>query len=393
MPYLTERILPYIHGDRMRKVLLITFSCLMLFQGCATIKNFFGRKSIMDPDDPNFLNNIQKLRSAYQDGNVQALDELIQLYNDNDQHPKARTEAGRALANTQHPMALNAIANMVETTSAVDFSFLKASVEMLALFRENPKASMAMVKAMHVLEERTNDLHITLVENLHKVRTKDQILVLLDLYEVAKANMSRTENLLTQTLGALGSDQVIPVLTTIAKDPDVRIGIRNKAVEILGKKNPDEVAIAFAELLGDPNTNLEVREFAINTMAGVRQENLVLALLNTYNTGKRQYYSLLNTMLSALGEFDDPEVKKAVIEIARSDDYPIDIRKKAIDNLGTFKDPSVISKILPVLEKKENYVYYDNILDMVYMLGEEKIWAEEVRRMAYKANFKRKEHD
>ncbi|SVA80625.1 uncharacterized protein METZ01_LOCUS133479, partial [marine metagenome] len=70
----------------------------------------------MDPDDPNFLNNIQKLRSAYQDGNVQALDELIQLYNDDNQHPKARIEAGRTLADTQHPMALNAIANMVETT-------------------------------------------------------------------------------------------------------------------------------------------------------------------------------------------------------------------------------------------------------------------------------------
>ena len=48
-------------------------------------------------------------------------------------------------------------------------------------------------------------------------------------------------------------------------------------------------------------------------MKGVKEENLVLALLNTYNMGKTQYYSLLNTMLAALGEFDDPEVKKAVI--------------------------------------------------------------------------------
>ena len=98
-------------------------------------------------------------------------------------------------------------------------------------------------------------------------------------------------------------------------------------------------------------------------------------------------------MLSALGEFNEPEVKLAVVEIASSEDYPIDIRKKAIDNLGAFKDASVIPKILPILEKKENYVYYDNILDMVYMLGEEKIWAEQVRRMAYKANFKRREHE
>ena len=34
--------------------------------------------------------------------------------------------------------------------------------------------------------------------------------------------------------------------------------------------------------------------------------------------GKTEYYSLLNTMLDALGEFDDPEVKKAVIEIKDS---------------------------------------------------------------------------
>ena len=126
-------------------------------------------------------------------------------------------------------------------------------------------------------------------------------------------------------------------------------------------------------------------------MAGVKQENLILALLNTYNTGKSQYYTLLNTMLSALGEFNEPEVKLAVIEIASNENYPIDIRKKAIDNLGAFKDPSVIPKIIPVLEDKKNYVYYDNILDMIYMLGEEKIWAEQVRRMAYRASFKQRE--
>jgi len=375
----------------MRKYLNILFCSFILLQACATVKSFFGKKSIIDPDDPNFLNNIQKLRSAYQNGDVQALEEMIQIYNDEDQHIKARIEAGRMLANTQHPMALNAIAKMVETTSAVDFSFLKSSIEMLALFRENPKASFAMVESMHILEERTNNLHLTIAENLNKVRTKDQILVLLDLYEIAKANMDRTEGLLAKILGGLNSDQVIPVLTAIAKDPNVRLGIRNKAVQILGKKSPEDVAKAFAELLGDPNTNLEVREFAINTMAGVKQENLILALLNTYNTGKSQYYTLLNTMLSALGEFNEPEVKLAVIEIASNENYPIDIRKKAIDNLGAFKDPSVIPKIIPVLEDKKNYVYYDNILDMIYMLGEERIWAEQVRRMAYKASFKQRE--
>ena len=378
----------------MRRLIIMTISCLFLLQGCAMVKGLFGgKKSISDPDNPDFLNNIQKLKSAYKDGNFQALDELIDIYEDKDQHLNARIAAGKTLAESQHPTALNSIAKMVGTTTAVDYTLLNESINMLGMFNENPKAAESLVQAMHRLEDRTNKIHISLIKNLNRVRTKDQILALLDLYSVAKSNMSRTERLLTETLGALGNDQVIPILTMVAKDPKVNIGIRNKAVEILGKKNPNDVAIAFAELLGDPNTNLEVREFALNTMKGVREESLVLALLNTYNMGKSQYYSLLNTMLAALGEFDDPEVKKAVLEIAQSSDYPVDIRKKAIDNLGAYNDPTVIDKVLPILETRGNYIYYNNILDMIYILGEEKLYAEKVRRMAYRAHYSRREHE
>ena len=377
----------------MGKQLSILFLTILMLQGCSTVKGLFGKKSIGDPNDPDFLNRVQELKSAYRGGNIRALDELIEVYQDADLHIKLRVAAGKTLAQTQHPRALHAISEMVATTTAVDYSLLNESISMLGMFSENPKAANALVRSMRTMEKRTNEVHIALVKSLNRVRTKDQILALLDLYEVAKSNMARTERLLTETMGAIGSDQVVPVLTSVARDPKINIGIRNKAVEILGKKNPNDVAIAFAELLGDPNTNLEVREFALNTMKGVKEENLVLALLNTYNMGKTQYYSLLNTMLAALGEFDDPEVKKAVIEIAHSDDYPNDIRKKAIDNLAAFNDPSVVDGLLPMLEEKENYIYYDNIINMVYALGEEKKNAESVRRMAFKAHFSRKEHD
>ena len=377
----------------MGRQLSILFLSVFILQSCSTIKGLFGKKSIGDPNDPDFLNRVQELKSAYRSGNIRALDELIEVYQDSDLHVKLRVAAGKTLAQTQHPRALHAISEMVATTTAVDYTLLNESISMLGMFSENPKAANALVRSMRKMEKRTNEVHIALVKSLNRVRTKDQILALLDLYEVAKSNMARTERLLTETMGAIGSDQVVPVLTSVARDPKINIGIRNKAVEILGKKNPNDVAIAFAELLGDPNTNLEVREFALNTMKGVKEENLVLALLNTYNMGKTQYYSLLNTMLAALGEFDDPEVKKAVIEIAHSNDYPTDIRKKAIDNLAAFNDPSVVDGLLPMLEEKENYIYYDNIINMVYALGEEKKNAESVRRMAFKAHFSRREHD
>ena len=377
----------------MYRNITLTLSVLFIFHGCSMVKGLLGKKAIGDPNDPDFLNKVQELKSAYREGNIQALDELIEVYENPDLHVKLRVAAGKTLAQTEHPRALHSISEMVATTTALDYALLNESIKMLGMFKENPKAADALVRSMHKMEDKTNEIHISLIKNLRRVRTKDQILALLDLYEVAKSNMSRTERLLTESMGAIGNDQVIPILTQVARDPKINIGIRNQAVEILGKKKPDDVAVAFAELLGDPNTNLEVREFALNTMKGVKEENLVLALLNTYNMGKTEYYSLLNTMLDALGEFDDPEVKKAVIEIAHSDDYPIDIRKKAIDNLAAFNDPSIVNGLLPMLENKDNYIYYDNIINMVYKLGEEKKNAESVRRMAFKAHFSKREFD
>ena len=377
----------------MYRNITLTLSVLFIFHGCSMVKGLLGKKAISDPNDPDFLNKVQELKSAYREGNIQALDELIEVYENPDLHVKLRVAAGKTLAQTEHPRALHAISEMVATTTALDYALLNESIKMLGMFKENPKAADALVRSMHKMEDKTNEIHLSLIKNLRRVRTKDQILALLDLYEVAKSNMSRTERLLTESMGAIGNDQVIPILTQVARDPKINIGIRNQAVEILGKKKPDDVAVAFAELLGDPNTNLEVREFALNTMKGVKEENLVLALLNTYNMGKTEYYSLLNTMLNALGEFDDPEVKKAVIEIAHSDDYPIDIRKKAIDNLAAFNDPSILNGLLPMLENKDNYIYYDNIINMVYKLGEEKKNAESVRRMAFKAHFSKREYD
>ena len=371
------------------KILIFIFP--FLISSCAPLGKLIGGKNAGDPNDPDFLENIQTLKSAYRDGNVKALDELIEIYQNQDLHVKLRIAAGKTIANTEHPRALHAISEMVANTTALDYTLLNESISMLGSFNENPKAADALLRSMHQLDEKTNQIHITLVKSLNRVRTKDQIFALLDLYEFAKSNMARTEKLLTQTFGAFGNDQVIPILTNIARDPDINIGIRNTAVEILGKKNPDDVAIAFANLLGDPNTNLEVREFALNTMKGVKEENLVMALLNTYNSGKVEYYSLLNTMLEALGEFDDPEVKKAVIEIAQNNDYPLDIRKKSIDNLAAFNDPSVVELLLPMLEIQDNYILYDNIIRMVNDLGEAEKNAELVRRMAFRAHYKRNE--
>ena len=372
------------------KALILLLLLSFTLNSCSFIKKLFPGKKEEAPSVTFEL--IDKLRIAYEDGRIQALEELISIYNDSSLPFEARIEAGRVLGDSQHPTALNAIAQAVSSGTALDITFMEESIKLLAKFRENPKAAEAMIQGMENIELKTNSLHMTLVRSLNKIRVEDQVLALLDLYEIAHANVERTDQLLAETLGAIGTEEVVPILVSIAKNPILKIGVRNRAVEILGKKDPGEVANAFAELLNDPATNLEVREFALKTMRGVKQENLILALLNTYNAGRSEYYSLLNTLLETLGNFDDPQVFKAIIQIGLTEDLPIDLRIKAIESLGGLNNPNVIPRFLPLLADAKNYTLHGSIVQMIGRLGKQDLYHEEIRRLAFTAHMKESQY-
>ena len=42
--------------------IIIILSTLFFLQGCSTLKGLFGKKSIGDPNDPDFLNMVQELK-------------------------------------------------------------------------------------------------------------------------------------------------------------------------------------------------------------------------------------------------------------------------------------------------------------------------------------------
>lgn len=364
---------------------IIILSLFLFLEGCSMLKKFWPGEE--ESDDVSY-ELLEKLRTDFSEGKLQAIEEMIAIYNDTNQPFDVRISAGKALAETQHPTALNAISETVGEAAALDVTFMVASIELLAEFKDDPRAADAMVNAMNKVEEKTNSLQMALVQNLNKVRTKDQVLALLDLYEISRNNYNRTERLLTETLGALGTDEVVPILTQISRDPNVNLGIRNRALEILGKKDPSQVAGAFAELLGDPQTNLEVQDFALNTMKGVKEENLILALLQTYRSGKDQYYNLLNTLLEALGEFKDPSIQKAVKEIAMNDAYPQDIRVKAIDKLSDLGDETVIPSLMPILSDPNQFNLHSAVIQTVKNLGVYETYEQEIHRRTFEAHQK-----
>ena len=129
-----------------------------------------------------------------------------------------------------------------------------------------------------------------------------------------------------------------------------------------------------------------MRDFALNTMRGVKEESLVLALLQTYRTGKDQYYNILNTLLEALGEFDDPEIRKAVIEIAKNDSYPLEIRSKAIEKIADISDKSVVPSLLPILSDYNQYKLHAPVIKTVKDLGAYPDYEQEIHRRTFEAH-------
>ena len=121
-------------------------------------------------------------------------------------------------------------------------------------------------------------------------------------------------------------------------------------------------------------------------MKGVKEENIIISLLQTYRTGKDQYYNILNTLLEALGEFNDPEIRKAVIEIAKNDSYPLEIRGKAIEKIADIRDKSVVPSLLPILSDYNQYKLHAPVIKTVKDLGAYPDYEQEIHRRTFEAH-------
>ena len=91
-------------------------------------------------------------------------------------------------------------------------------------------------------------------------------------------------------------------------------------------------------------------------------------------------------MLEALGEFNDPEIRKAVIEIAKNDSYPLEIRGKAIQKIADISDKSVVPSLLPILSDYNQYKLHAPVIKTVKDLGAYPDYEQEIHRRTFEAH-------
>ena len=328
--------------------------------------------------------DVEKLRLDYQQGKMRALLEIIEIYEDTEAPLSVRLAAANALGESRHPKAVAALAANVSEASALNIDMMLASIEVLARIPSNASAK-ALTDALSTTGAKLAQLRNKLVEGLESIGSEDYVQTLIDLYQASREDHLRMQQMLTKALGSIGDEKAIPVLISIAKDPEINLITRSAAIDLLAKKRTPEIVQLFADMLGDPATNLQLRDFALSAMGEIKEERLVLALLETYQLGRQEYYSLLSTLLTALGDFTDPSIKATLIDIALSGDFPLSFRKQAIANLAKYADPTILAQVIPLLEDPLNYGLFSDIAELTAALLPGPDGQERIRRAAFRA--------
>ena len=351
--------------------LLFFITGVILISGCARFSQYA-------------LEDVEKQRLKSKNGDEKALQLLTEMYKDNIQSYEVRLAAMRALSESRDPKVIHDIQVTVRSASLIELDLMKEAIKILISFQDISSTD-SLIAALNATEAKTNEIRTDILSAIGEIGTKDEVILLIKLYEVSKRSNAQMNNLLTTTLGKIGDDKVIPILMEIAKNKNLPVNVRSRAVDVLSKKQAPELVDFFVEMLGDPVSRDKVNEFAFDVMGEMPEERMLMALLEAYQVGRHKYYSLLNTIINSLDNFDNPEIKSLYLEIAQTKDFPSNIRLKAFRGLTRFSDPEVVDGIVELLNDPANYIYYNEIVGMLHEFGVYDNYQDKLRMAAFKA--------
>ena len=331
------------------------------------------------------LHRVENLRlKMIEKRDPRAMVKLISIFKNRNEPYNVRIEALRALAESRHPDVILALQEAISDNTMIELDLMLESIDMLAQFGHS-KSSSSFISGLKTTESKIMAIREAIISAIGKSGTEDEIMTLIDLYEISKTNYSRMDKLLSIALGGMDDRRVMPILMEIASNEEVHIDTRVSAVNVLAKKQAPELVDYFIELLGDPTTKHKLNEYTLAVMGEIDNERMVTALLESYNVGKSEYHSLLNTVLKSFEDYQDPNMIPLLTEIAESDDLPDRIREKAIVVLSKYNDDLAIEAILGILEDPYNYKFYHTIMSALDDLGGYDKYKDRIREASHQA--------
>ena len=369
-------------------IYILALICLFI-SSCVMRDGKIERISFNDPQIET-MEDVNTQRDLLLDGKRAPITLLINAYNNNNLNYDVRMASLEALAESKDPLVLEAIQKSIRNAELIDLDMMIKSIALLAKYGDAESIN-ALTSALKKSESKIMDLREVIVKAIGENGSDDHIITLLELYEISRINHQKNSQLLAIALGDMGDDRAIPVLMEIAQNKEHNLITRKLAVDILAKKEATELVDYFIELLGDPNTRQSMNDFALEVMGDLDNQQMILALLESYQIGKQQYYSMLIRLMDIMSEQNNVQLKPVIVEVALTEHLPYHIRIKAIKSLANFGDPSVIDKIILLLDEPKNYIFYDHIVDLILSMDVMVDYEGHLRQASYNAMNNQKE--
>jgi hypothetical protein len=342
------------------------------------------KKDIILIKDPYTIDDLNKIKSEFNSGKSGSLELLIEIYKDKNQILQVRLDALNILSISKDPILKMAILETISDSSFLEMEIMKKALKILIGFN-SPESTAGLIEGLSNSEMQIMDLRAEIIESIGENNSEDKVITLLELYEISLKNHQRMNELLTLSLGELDDNRAIPLLMDIARNDEIDLHIRNRAVEILSRKNAPELVDFFVEMLGSPGSNDQMLNFVNNSMGIVERDRLLMALLESYQIGKNRYYAVLHSIMGSLEDYSNPEIKPVFIEVAKTDGFPRLLRIKAIQSLSTFGDVSVLDELIPILEDSYNYDYFYELNNLANSLNAGDFYKNKIREASLKA--------
>ena len=191
--------------------LLFFITGIILISGCARFSQYA-------------LEDVEKQRLKFKNGDEKALRLLTEMYQDHNQSFDVRLAAMRALSESRNPMVISEIQSSVRNASLIELDLMKEAIQILIGYHELSSTD-TLIAALTATEEKSMEIRTAILNAIGKNSTKDEVQLLIKLYDVSKRSNVQMNGLLTTTLGEIGDEKVIPILMEIAKNKNLPVSI------------------------------------------------------------------------------------------------------------------------------------------------------------------------
>ena len=311
---------------------------------------------------------VDKALERFRDGKESGLKDLIQTFQDPEVPTQVRTVAAVALSRAGHPEANLALIKGIGELADLDLEFFASIANALGATGD-PNAVNALKEGLSASRKSYAALRDAFLRAMQQTSDIGSIEALMDALQSSKEDYYSVQKIVSETLGSLGDDRVVPALMAIAKDTDMDIAVRSHAVDILGKKNDPNLVPFLLEMLNDPRSQEQVRDFALQAAAEIKDSQIILLLLEAFQAGRQEYMALTSALTQALGELGDVRAAPTLVKIARDKDINPIVRRNAIENLRNINNPNVVVDLIELMYDVENYILYDVVYRTVKELG------------------------